>query len=39
MPVSNGDKVSRSDLTTAIAPNQFALWIGSHDASMLVIPP
>ncbi len=39
MPVSEGDGVSRSDSNTVSTPNQFELWIGSHDASMLVIPP
>jgi hypothetical protein len=39
MPVSKSVKGSRSDSTTVDASDQFELWIGRHDASMLVIPP
>jgi len=39
MPASEGDRVPRSDSTTVRAPNEFELWIGRLDASMLVIPP
>jgi hypothetical protein len=39
MPVSEGDGVLGSDPSTVEEPNRFELWIGRHEASMLVIPP